>query len=108
MRRAMTAWRSARSASLFVGGRFGSATKAMTAPQSPKDFPGEIANLLVDVMPVALTVLFCAVRQPLERLRVGSVADALDEAAQVSRQFAPEASARALRMRWARQRWRRG
>src|SRR5664279_6139041 len=39
MRRAITAWRSARSASLFVGGRFGSETKAMTAPQSLRISP---------------------------------------------------------------------
>jgi len=42
-------------------------------------------------MPVALAVPFDAGRQPLEGVRVGSIVDAPDEAAQVADQIATEA-----------------
>jgi len=42
-------------------------------------------------MPVALAVPFDAGRQPLEGVRVGSIGDAHDEAAQVADQIATEA-----------------
>ncbi len=47
-------------------------------------------------MPVALTVPFDAVRQPLEGVRVGSVVDPLDEAPEVADQIATEAGAAAV------------
>src|ERR1019366_1377705 len=61
-----------------------------------EDFTGQIANLLLDLMPVALTVPFDAVRQPLEGVRVGSVVDPLDEAPEVADQIATEAGASAV------------
>ena len=47
-------------------------------------------------MPVALTVPFDAYRQPLEGVRVGSIVDPLDEAAEVADQIATEAGAGAV------------
>ena len=61
-----------------------------------EDFTGEIANLLLDFIAVALIVPFDAVRQPLEGVRVGSVVDPLDEAPEVADQIATEAGAGAI------------
>src|ERR1019366_5031082 len=61
-----------------------------------EDFTGQIANLLLDLMTVTLTVPFDAGRQPLEGVGVGSVVDLLDEAAEVAHQIATEAGARAV------------
>jgi hypothetical protein len=47
-------------------------------------------------MPVALAVPFDAGRQSLEGVRVGSVVDPLDEAAEVADQIATEAGAGAV------------
>ena len=61
-----------------------------------EDFTGQIANFVVDLMPVARTVPFDSGRQTLEGVRVGSVVDPLDQAAQVAREIATETGARAV------------
>jgi len=79
-----------------------------------EDFTGKVANLLLDVVAVALAVPLDAGHRALDGLRFRiAVVDPLDEPPQVTHEVTTEAgavasaSARPLRMRWARQRWRR-
>ena len=60
-----------------------------------EDFAGQFANLLLDLVPVALAVPLDAGHQPLDGRRVGAfaVVDPLDEAAQVAHEVAAEAGA---------------
>src|SRR5271169_4413320 len=63
-----------------------------------EDFAGQLANLLLDLVPIALATPLDAAHQPLDGLRVAALAvlDPLDEAAQVAHEIATEAGAGAI------------
>src|SRR5271169_1655346 len=60
-----------------------------------EDFAGELANLVLDLVPVALAVPLDARHQPLDRRRVVALAavDPLDQAAKIAHEIAAEAGA---------------
>src|SRR5271170_1299710 len=63
-----------------------------------EDLAGEVANLLLDLVPVALAVPLDAGHQPLDGRRFAALAvvDPLDQAAQVAHEFAAESGAGAV------------
>src|SRR5271169_2592400 len=95
MRRAITAWRSARSASLLVGGRLGSWTKATTASQSLRISPASSRTLFSTSCRLywqfhwmrAISRLTAGVSSPL------AAVDPLDQAAKIAHEIAAEAGA---------------
>src|SRR5271155_70338 len=80
------------------GGRVGGRHESDDGLPVVEDLAGEIANLLLDLVPVALAVPRDAGHQPLDGRRFAALAvvDPLDQAAQVAHEFAAESGAGAV------------